>query len=104
MRERNSFSQSASQRLLALLALQLVERDRQVPHACTGRVVDRVCYGRRNPDDADLTETLDAQRLDDLIRFVDEDHLDAVHVRIYGHMILGEDRKSTRLNSSHLVI
>src|SRR5437016_490313 len=45
----------------ASLGLQLVQRDRQVAHAFTGRMVDRVCYGRRNPDDADLTEPLDAQ-------------------------------------------
>lgn len=39
---------------------QLVEGDRQIPHAFTGRVIDRIGDSRRSTNDADLTDALGA--------------------------------------------
>jgi len=69
---------------------QLLERDREVAHAFAGRVIDRVGDRRRNTDDADLHQALDAQRVDDRIRLVDEDHLDVVHVGVHRYVVLGD--------------
>src|SRR5436190_24317467 len=70
--------------------LQLVEGDRQVAHAFSGRVIDRVGYRRRDTDDSDLADAFDAERIDDVVRLVDEDHLDVVYVGVHRHMILGD--------------
>jgi hypothetical protein len=63
--------------------LQLVQRDRQVAHALAGGVIDRVGDRRRDPDDADLANALDSERIDDRVRLLDEDHLDVVYVGIH---------------------
>src|SRR5258708_39977225 len=42
-------------------APQLVERDREIAHTLSGRVVDRIGNGCRDADDADLAEPLDAE-------------------------------------------
>src|SRR5262245_63806814 len=103
-------------RISYLLHLQLIERNREVAHALSSRVVNRVRNCRRDADNADLAEALDAERIDGVIRLVNEDDLDVVHVSVHWDMILGDvgihdaaepmikDRKSTRLNSSHLGI
>src|SRR3954453_16173198 len=61
---------------------QLIRRDRQIAHALAGRVIDRVGDRRGRSDYSDLTHALDAERVDDLVRLVDEDHLDVVHIRV----------------------
>jgi hypothetical protein len=40
--------------------------------------------------DADQADALDSQQIDDVIRSVDEDHLEIVHVGIHRHVILAE--------------
>ena len=70
--------------------LQFVQRDRQVAHALAGRVIDRIGDRRRDPDDADLADALDAERIDDRVRLVDEDHLDVVDVGVHRHVVFGE--------------
>src|SRR5689334_17499094 len=61
--------------------LQFIERDRQVAHALAGRMVDA--------DDAELAQPLDAEWIDDVVRLVDEDGLDVVHVGVHRDMIFG---------------
>src|SRR6185312_16953745 len=43
----------------------------------------------RHADDADFAEALDAERIDDFVRFLDEDDIDVVHVGIHGHVVFG---------------
>ena len=50
-------------RLPASRAVQLVERDREVAHARSGRMIDRVGDRRGDADDPDLTKPLDAKRV-----------------------------------------
>src|SRR5450631_1624858 len=51
-------------------------------------VIDGSSDRRSDADQADLAEALDSQQIDDVIRSVDEDHLEIVHVGIHGHVIL----------------
>src|SRR5207245_3648327 len=67
----------------------LVERDRQVAHALSRRMIDRVGDRSRHADNADLAEALDAERIDDLVRLLDEDDVDVVHIGIHGHVVFG---------------
>ena len=53
-------------------------------------MINRVGNRRRNADDADLAQPLDAHRVDDVVLLIDEDHLDVVDVGIHRHMILGD--------------
>src|SRR6516225_5011732 len=69
---------------------QFVERDRQIPHPFASRVVDRVGNRRRDTDNADLAQAFDPERIDRLIRLVDKDYLDIVHVGVHRHMIFGD--------------
>jgi hypothetical protein len=52
------------------LALQFVERDRQVAYALSGGAIDCIGGRSRYADDADLTQSLDAKGLipPDIIR------------------------------------
>src|SRR5208283_374139 len=52
-------------------------------------MVDRVRNRRRNADNADLAEPLDAERIA-VVWLVDEDDPDVMYIGIYRHMILGE--------------
>jgi len=49
------------------LPLQFIQRDRQVPHALPGCVIDRVGDRRRDADDANLAQSLDAEWIDDVV-------------------------------------
>src|SRR6516164_4178151 len=69
---------------------QLVERNRQIPYAFARRVINRVCNRSRHADNADLAEPLDAERIDGVVRLVDEDDLDVVHVGVHRDMIIGD--------------
>jgi hypothetical protein len=40
---------------------QLVQGDRQIANTFAGRVIDRIGDRRRDPDDADLADALDAR-------------------------------------------
>jgi hypothetical protein len=53
-------------------------------------VVDRVGDGGGDTDDADLAQALGAEGIDDFVVLVDEDHVDVVHVRVHGEVIVGE--------------
>jgi hypothetical protein len=53
-------------------------------------VVDRVGDGGGDTDDADLAQVLGAEGIDDFVVLVDEDHVDVVHVRVHGEVIVGE--------------
>src|SRR5215831_14656168 len=75
---------------LALIPHQLVERDRQIAHAFSGRMIDRIRHGRRGADDADFADAFDTERIDLVILLFDEDDVDRVHVRIHRHVIVGE--------------
>src|SRR3981081_4716196 len=69
---------------------QLVDGDRQGAHALAGGVKDRVGDGRGGAHDADLADALDAERIDQRVLLLDEDHVDVVNIRIHRHMIFGE--------------
>src|SRR5207253_711826 len=105
---------------------QLVRRDRQLPDASARGMEDGVGDRRRDPDHAELTHALDAERVDDRIVLLDEHRLDPMDVGVDGDVVVlevrvhdpsvavvdlggllqrhAEDRKSTRLNSSHVAI
>src|SRR5580704_2372628 len=76
--------------LPTLQAHQLVDGDRQVAHALAGGVEDRIGDRRRRADDADFAHALDAERVDLVVLLLDEDHVDRGHVRVGGHVIIGE--------------
>ena len=69
------------------LSLQLVQCNWQIANAFSGCVVDRVRNCRRNADGADFAQPLDSKRIDELVRLVDEDHLDILHVRIRRYVL-----------------
>ena len=54
------------------LTRQLIQRDRQIAHAFSGRVIDRIRDRRGRADEADLAHALDAERIDDVVGLVDE--------------------------------
>ena len=55
-------------------AVQLIQRDREVAHARSGRMIDRVGNRRGDADDPDLAKPLDAERVG-VVRLVHEDDL-----------------------------
>ena len=67
---------------------QLVRRDRQLPDASAGGVEDGVGDGRRDADHPELAHALDAERVDDLVVFLDEHRLDIVDVGVDRHVIV----------------
>ena len=69
---------------------QFIERDRQIAHAFAGRVIDRIGDRRGDADNADFADALDAERIDQVVRLVDEDDLDIVHIGIHGHVVFGD--------------
>src|SRR5262249_22098231 len=71
------------------LPLWFIERNREVAHALSGRVVDRVRNRCRNADNAYLAEPLDAEPIA-VVWLVDEDDSDVVDVRVHWHMIFGD--------------
>src|SRR5262249_1817045 len=52
-------------------------------------MMDRVGDRRRDADDADHAHTLDAEWIA-IVRLVDKDHPDVVHIGVHRHMILGD--------------
>ena len=61
-------------------------------HTLAGGVIDCIDDRRRDADDADFAQPLDAERIDDVVRLVDEDHFDVVHVGVHWDMIFGNVR------------
>ena len=66
---------------LASHAVQLIQRDRKVAHARSGRMIDRVGNCRGDANDPDLAKPLDAERVG-VVRLVHENDLDVVHVGV----------------------
>ena len=64
------------------LSQQLVERYRQVTDAFAGGVEDSIGDRCGHADDADLTQTLYTERVDDVVMFRNEDNLYVMHVRV----------------------
>ena len=52
-------------------------------------MIHRIGDRGRHPDDADLAEPLQAERIA-VVRLVDEDHLDVVHVGVHRHVVFGD--------------
>src|SRR5215831_16531418 len=69
---------------------QLVESDWQLAHAMTCRVKDGIGDCSRDTDNTWLSQAFRAERIDNRIALVDEDHIDIMHVRIDRHVILRE--------------
>jgi hypothetical protein len=69
---------------------QLVRRYRQVSDAFAGGMRDCISDGRGHADDTDLTQSLGAERVDDLVRFLNEDHLDVVNVGVNRDVVVRE--------------
>jgi hypothetical protein len=57
---------------LASQAVKLIQRDWEVAHARSGRMIDRVGNRRGDADDPDLAKPLDAERVG-VVRLVHED-------------------------------
>ena len=72
------------------LPLQFIERDRQIAHPLAGGVIDGIGDCRGDADDADLADALDAERIDDVVRLVDENHLYVVNVGVHRDMVFGD--------------
>lgn len=68
---------------------QLVERDRQVPDALAGSVVDRIGGGGRRSGNADLADPVRTHRRV-WIGYIGPDYVDLRHVHVHGHVIFGE--------------
>ena len=47
------------------------------------------CPDVYNPDQADLAYALYSERIDDVVRLVDEDDIDVVHVGVHRHVVFG---------------
>ena len=69
---------------------QLVDRYWKVAYAFARGVVDCIGNSRRGAYDADLANALDAELVNLLVPLIDEDHVDRLHVRIRGNMVVGE--------------
>src|SRR5215208_1264540 len=69
---------------------QLVEPDRQRAHAHAGRVEDGVGDGRGGADDADLADSLDADRVELVVVLVDPAHVDRRRVGGRRDVVAGE--------------
>src|SRR5262245_59791661 len=67
---------------------KLVECDRQSTDSLSGCMEHGVSYCRRCPDDTKLTQTFDAEWVDDGIPFLDEEHVDIMHVCVDGDVVL----------------
>src|SRR5436309_15298970 len=55
-------------------SLQLIQGDRQVAHALAGRVIDGIGDRSRDPVNAYLADALRAERIDELVWLVDDNH------------------------------
>ena len=91
---------------LASQAVKLIQRDREVAHARSGRMIDRVGNRRGDADDPDLAKPLDAERVG-VVRLVHEDDLDVVHVGVHRYVVLGnigsDDAAEPVINERFLV-
>src|SRR5262249_61153835 len=66
----------------ASVAHQLVGGDRQITHALAGGMIDRVRDRGGGADNADLTDTLDTERIELVIHLLDENHIDRLQHRM----------------------
>src|SRR5262245_46569560 len=67
---------------------KLVECDRQSTDSLPGCVEHGVRYCRCRPDNTKLTQTFDAERVDDGIAFRDEEDVNIMHVCVNGDVVL----------------
>ena len=70
-------------RVVEVSAQQLINGDRQVPDALSGRVINRVSDRRSDADDGDFADPLDTERIA-VVRLVDKDDLDVMHIGVHG--------------------
>ena len=62
--------------VLASIPQQLVQRDRQIAHTLPSGMIDRIRDRSGGADDADFADAFDTERIDLVILFFDEDHID----------------------------
>src|SRR5215472_18781639 len=74
----------------ALVAQQLVGRDRQIANALSGAMIDRVGDRGGSSDNADFADTFDTERIDLVVFLVDEDHVDGMDIRVHRDVIVSE--------------
>ncbi len=60
------------------------------PHAHASRMVDSVRDGRVDPDIAELAQAFDAERVNPIVRFGNENDVDRLDVRVHRDQIVGE--------------
>src|SRR6476646_9173319 len=68
----------------------LVDGNWQVANAFAGGMIDGIGDGSGYSDNTDLAHALDSERVDDVVRLIDEDDLDVLYVGVHRHMILGD--------------
>src|SRR4051812_39324959 len=71
---------------------KLVQCDGEAADAFAGGVIDGVCDRRRDADNADFANALDAERVDVRVRLVDEDHVDVANICVHRNVVLGDIR------------
>ncbi len=73
-----------------VLYLQPFQPHRQLSDALACGMEDRIADGGVGSDVAEFTESLDTCRVDLIVLFREQNHLDAWHVGIHRHEIIGE--------------
>src|SRR5262245_57662921 len=69
-------------------AQQLIERDRQFANTNTGRMENGIGDRRCHTNNAGLSQAFQAERIDNGIMLLDEDHFDITNVRVNWHVVL----------------
>src|SRR5690242_1977540 len=70
-----------------ILQEQLVERNRKIANAYTGRVIDGVGDGGGSADDADFADALGPHRADVRVVLVKADHVDGAYIGVGRDMV-----------------
>ena len=80
----------AVRRELASDAQELIDGDRQIADALSSGMINGIGDRRRGSDDSDFADAFDSERIDLVVLFIDENHVDRMHIRVYRHVIIGK--------------
>ena len=72
------------------LYVQLLQSHRQLANALASSVKDRIAHRCIGADVGQLAESLDAGRVDMVVLLGKQDHLDARHICVHRHQVVGQ--------------